>query len=249
MNDKTKKQIWIECGLKGETARKETYLFWPIMEVLPLPVVWQPLTQKEFSISFTSKQAVKIFLNYYNNTLHAEYFLKCCQYVGAVGDSTAAFIQKHFPNNLKNLTENIVYPTHELGLQSLLMQFNHLIGNQTQLFIFTALQGKTQKIISDNINNLQFNPVSIPLYETKELDCQNCMNFFKNIYMHNANKEAEFVFFVRSGQVLINLVKILNCYFAITDASNLPSSILFAPWERSAKKVLKELKLIDRDIS
>lgn len=249
MKQKTKKRIWIECGINGETAKQESYLFWPINDILPLPTVWQPLMHEEFCISFTSKQAVKVFLNLYNNVLQQEHFLKHCRYIGAVGYSTASFIQNHFPNNLKNLKDKIIYPTNDLGLQSLLMQFNHLIGNETKLFIFTALNGKTQEIIFANKNNIQFIPVSVPLYETKELEYQMCVNFFKNIYTQNANKEAEFVFFVKSGQVLVNLIKILNCFFNVTDSRNLPTSILFAVWEKSAKKVLNELKLIDRDIS
>lgn len=245
MQSQKQKTILITCGIKGDTTPLESDFFWEVLEIIPQHFLWQPLDDEEFAICFTSKHAVQLFLKQLKNPQS----LRHCAFVGAVGASTAATIRKDFPVGCHKLIKNIVTPTNELGLAALLKRFNQMIKNRTTLYIFTAKNGKTAQIITQNQNILRFIPICVSTYLTKPLETDFAVFKLNAIFSQYSLQEHDFVFQAKSGQVLKTTIEILQSFFKVAEPQNLPSAIKFKPWERSAKNILKELKLIDREIS
>ncbi|MGY3804858.1 uroporphyrinogen-III synthase [Pigmentibacter ruber] len=244
-----RKKIQIECGILGDKPTRKDSFFFPVLKLKPLEFNFSFKDTESFGICFTSKNAVDFFLQKFQSNIDLNKFLSNCFCIGAVGEKTAEYVKAIFPSALLKLTKNIIYPKDELGLKNLLYELNKITLKNRNIYIFTGLSGKTSQIISENEKYLKLNLYSVPVYDTTEIDNNLCIKLLNEIIGEKKVSDADLIFYAKSGQVINSTIKILMSYFEISLVDNLPASIFFIPWEKSAKNVLNELKLIDRDIS
>jgi len=244
-----REKIHIESGVFGDKSSTKDSFFFPVLDLIPLSFNLDDKNFKSFGICFTSKHAVDFFLHKFKNNTELTKFLSNCFCIGTVGEKTANYVKEVFPSELFKLTENIIYPKNELGLKSLIYNLDKIIIKNSNIYIFTGLSGKTAQIILESERYISFKSYCVPVYDTKEIDYNLCIKLLNDIIGGKKISECDLVFYAKSGQVINTTVKILMSYFGIASVDNLPASVFFIPWEKSAKKVLNELKLIDRDIS
>lgn len=234
-------EIHIECGIQGSepTLKNSSFLFLPLFKAISIDCVWNPKQNQNFSLIFTSKSAIKIFssnfLTHFNQHQSTnETYLKS---ISTVGQATAELAKSIFPNS------PVFYPKKGVGLKNLLLEEagEDLFPTSSIVFIFTALDGKTHRIIEafENEKNLKFK--IIPIYKLEPLPCH-----FDTIF---SKENLKCIFYCRSGQMLEQIVKNLVSYFSVTAPDQLPSFIYFHVWENSATSKMIELNLIDRKIS
>ncbi len=249
MNVSNISTIHVECGVYGDFPKNTSYLFCPLFKSQFLPSVWQPDAQKKFSICFTSKQAVNAFKVNILPLYQEKSFWYSCQFVCAVGQSTAALIEKDLPSFLYPNSNEVIYPKEGNGLFPLLLQLNKTFIENIPIVIFTSLIGKASQIAS--AMNLQRNLLYevVPVYTLQKIDEKQSEEYFKSLFQKNSLKDTRFVFYCRSGQIINCLINSLMKYFNVTIPVNLPPFIFFSTWEKSAHHVLLELNLIDRNIS
>ncbi|WGL60175.1 hypothetical protein QEJ31_00970 [Pigmentibacter sp. JX0631] len=246
---KIREKIYIEAGIFGDKSTKKDAFFFPVLDLIPLEFNFGFKCLESFGICFTSKHAVDFFLLKFKSNIEITNFFSKCFCIGTVGEQTANYVKEVFPSTLCKLTDNIIYPKNELGLKSLIQDLNKIIIENRNIYIFTGLSGKTTQIIFENEKYVNLKLYSVPVYDTKEIDYNLCVKFLNDIIGEKKISECDLIFSAKSGQVINTTIKILMSYFGIAIVDNLPASIFFIPWEKSAKKVLNELKLIDRDIS
>ncbi len=240
--------IHVECGVDGDVPKNSSYLFCPVFKPQFLPIAWQPYSQKEFSICFTSKQAVNAFKANILPLYQEKYFWYSCKFVCAVGQSTATLIEKDLPSFLSPNSNEVIYPKEGNGLFPLLLHLNKSL-NDSHVVIFTSLIGKAAQIVAamDGQRNLLYEV--IPLYTLKNIDEKQSTEFFESLFKKNSLKDNHFIFYCRSGQILNCVIDLLMKFFNVTIPVSLPPFIFFSTWEKSAHHVLLDLNLIDRDIS
>ena len=241
--------VYVECGIVGEQPKNPSYLFLPVLKASSIPIVWEPPILGDYSISFTSKHSVRNFKSGIISSWNEKKFWHLCQNVSAVGKSTAEVIKNELPDFLFQNNKTIIYPKNGSGLLALLFELKKTLNPKSTLYIFTSLIGKTEKIVSESEADIHFNHKVVPVYTLINVDENLIQSFLKTLFLKAQSENTQFVFLARSGQILNSIIMLLMNFFNVTNPVNLPSFILFSPWEKSAQNVLLELKLIDRVIS
>jgi hypothetical protein len=249
MNATNISTIHVECGVEGDSPKNTSHLFCPVFKVQFLPIVWKPPPQKEFSICFTSKQAVNAFKLNVLPLYQEKSFWHSCYSVSAVGQSTAAFIEKDLPSFLYVNSNKVIYPKEGNGLLPLLLHLKKILKEDSHIVLFTSQIGKTVQVVTEINSQSNFMCEVVPVYTLQNIDEKWSDQFFGSLFQKLNSIDIRFVFYCRSGQILNCVIKLLMKFFNVTIPVNLPPFIFFSTWEKSARHVLLELNLIDRDIS
>jgi hypothetical protein len=249
MNASNISTIHIECGVYGDLPKNTSHLFYPVFKSQFLPIIWRPPNEKNFSICFTSKQAVIAFKANILPRYQNESFWYFCQFLCAVGPSTATLIENDLSSFLSVKSNEVIYPKEENGLFPLLLKLNKTLKDDSQIVIFTSLIGKTVQIVNDLNIQSNFSYEIVPLYTLVNIDEKQSDEFLSSLFQKLNLKDMRFVFYCRSGQIINCVIKLLMKFFNVTVPVKLPPFIFFSAWENSARHALLELKLIDRDLS
>lgn len=250
MKIKNTSTIHVECGVEGDFSKNASHLFCPVFKVQFLSTIWAPPFQKKFSICFTSKQAVNAFKLNILPLYRKESFWSSCHSVSAVGQNTAAFIEKDILPFLYANSNHVIYPKEGNGLLPLLLQLKKTFNEDSHLVvIFTSQIGKTIQIVTKMNSHSNFMCEVVPVYTLQNVDEEQSNKFFNSLFQNINLIDTRIVFYCRSGQILNCIIKLLMKFFNVTIPVNLPPFIFFSTWEKSAHLVLLELNLIDRDIS
>lgn len=241
--------IHVECGVEGDSPKNTSHLFFPVFKTQFLPFVWEPPTQKNFLICFTSKQAVKAFKANVYPLYQGNHDWDTCLAVGAVGKSTASFFEKELSSFLSMISHSVIYPLKINGLLPLLLQLKKIFYDASSIVIFTSLIGKTVQVVAEMEAQSHFSYDIVPVYTLQNIDEKQSDPFLNSLFQTVNLTERNYIFYCRSGQILNRVINLLMKFFQVILPCNLPPFIYFSTWEKSARHALLELNLIDRDIS
>ncbi|MES2614799.1 MAG: hypothetical protein V4591_05240, partial [Bdellovibrionota bacterium] len=194
-----------------------------------------PPHQQKYSLIFTSKIAVRLFDK---KLIPPPIDKSRLEYISAVGSSTANLLKEEIPSQLH---EKIIYPENE-GLYNLLTQ--HKFSKQSTLFVFTALNGKSQETVQRvRQEGLELQFQIIPTYKLESHASHFLAEYFASEIPSTHNP---IVFECGSGLVLKEVVLQLRQFFSCENDNNLPSFIYFTAEKQSVKNEIQALDLVDR---
>lgn len=246
------KEFHIECGVYGNEPKlqKKDHLFLPLFQAHETAeCLWKPSRSSPFSIIFTSKNALKIFLNHILPHCNEPSQWELRESVAAVGSATAEMAECHLPQFLLAKCASVFFPKLRHGLESLLNEEN-VFSDLSEIVIFTSLNGKTNEIIKNFKNKKNFSFKIAPIYTLAPLNAD-FSSLFKKFNFENKREEiskCRIIFYCKSGYVLHHLVCLLMKYFKVSSPQKLPLFVYFNTWEKSAYDALCDLNLIDRKI-
>lgn len=241
--------IIVDCGLEGDTPRKQEHFFYPVMRPLWLEVCWQPPQRGNFAIIFTSKQAVAAFQQSIFTKTNQNMDWQNCISFGAVGTTTAQHIEQQLAALVAHTNATILFPSHNNGLTPLLSLMQATLQPDVQFFIFTSAIGKSADTVAAFCKHHHRSIAVVPVYTLENILEPNTTQFLTTLFAQPRRVQQHVLFYCRSGQILKQVVHNLLQFFNLQYPTQLPSFICFFPWEQSAQQALCELNLIDRTTS
>ncbi len=235
----------IECGIQGSLRKTNYPHYWPLLKCthLPFSLILKQISE-EFIFIFTSVHAVESFFETTRTSLseltekHKNWIIKYFEALKknricffAVGETTARFLSE-------KIDAPCAWPQKRNGLENLLKDeiFKKKQKTCSEMVILTSNFGKTKSVLK------KFQKIHAQVIECYKLE-DSRESFLKNFFSDKKIDEENFIFYGFSGAIMDLSIKKLMEYFHVSTAKDLPKTIHFMPWERSAKEVLTKYGL------